>query len=747
MGAFYFMKFVSLILLLFVILFSVHASETHLGSNGVSGLTITPTTSIEPGIFRLQYMERNIGIARSDGFNYSSSFGLTEFLEIGGRLSANTWNRNLFTEDVSGVRDLSASGKLLLNPLFNFNNFPIKTALGVIDYGGAAALYRSNYFVAMYERENWQFNAGYAKSLVGGRYNPLSGNFGSLANQISPWLSVNAEFSGKKTWTGVTLSDETITKYLGASKGSNLYLNLTQQIAGENLNGKNPILSFGIKLPLDNSISPHSKDILLLKNSSANGENNNNKQNQVQSLSDDRNEFKSTAENKKLQTTDQLTSYNDQNKNEMLRELARKFGDQGFESIDIGIKDNTLIVQFSDFIYDHNILDGAGVALGLISQISQVSIKLGLKHYRMVLSKWGTPSVGYSGDLNCLKSWLDDLSCNQSAAAKPQVRYLQSWLDNVDWTILSFRSYKYKPRIKLNPVQNYYVGTEYSVVDYSLGTQMQVAFPLWKGGVLEYGEIFPIKDTKNYGDFQIFNYTKVRHQVEHTLFHQFQRLGGGFSARGTAGQLFTGQVKGIQGEIRWESESGQLESGMTTSYWKDQTGYLTQSIGRPTSGFVKYAPAGKDWTIEFQLGEYWYHDKGDSFLSNHWFGDTMLTLYLRRSVPPEAFWPGDLAANFAGFNISFPLTPRRGMKPDYFQVKGASQYGFSLGTPIGRKDNYIVGSNGIPIYIKALVDAPVMSFLATDVLDHDRANMSYLPYHMERIRYAYLKWVKVTGVE
>ena len=82
------------------------------------------------------------------------------------------------------------------------------------------------------------------------------------------------------------------------------------------------------------------------------------------------------------------------------------------------------------------------------------------------------------------------------------------------------------------------------------------------------------------------------------------------------------------------------------------------------------------------------------------------------------------------------------MKPDFFQVKGPSLYGFSLGTPVGREDNFIVGSNGVPIYIKALVDAPVNSYLATDLLDHDRSNMSYLPFHLDRVRYAYQRWVK-----
>jgi hypothetical protein len=316
-------------------------------------------------------------------------------------------------------------------------------------------------------------------------------------------------------------------------------------------------------------------------------------------------------------------------------------------------------------------------------------------------------------------------------------------LNAANWQISAFRPHRYKPRVKLNPVQNYYVGTEYGVFDYSLGYEAQVAIPLWKGGLIEYSEVSPLKSTGNYADRQIFSFTRVRHGVEHTLVHHMQRLGGGFSVRGTAGQLFTGEFKGYQGELRWESEGGELETGLTSSYWKaSPDAGFTQNIGKPTVSFARYAPKGKDWSLEMDLGEYWYHDKGASVMSNFWFGDTMLSLYVRRSVPPEPFWPGPLGVTFAGFNVSFPLTPRKAMSPDFFQVKGASQYGFNLGTPVGRTDNYIVGSNGVPIYIKALVDAPVVSFLATDVLDHDRMNMSYIPEHLDRIRYAYHRWVK-----
>jgi len=258
------MKYISQYLLVFLISLSVYGFENHVGSNGVTGLTITPTANIDSGVFRLQYMDRNIGIQRSDGFNFSSTFGLADFLEIGGRLSANTWNTNLFTEDTSGVRDLSASAKLQINPLFNLQDFPLKTSLGVIDYGGAAALYRSNYLASTLNVDSWQISAGYSNALTTGAYNPLSGTFASISNQFTSWLNLRAEQSDKKTWAGMSLSDSKLMKYLKAPIGSRVFINFDQQMRGENLNGKRPIMAFGIQLPLDGSINPYTKRDLLI---------------------------------------------------------------------------------------------------------------------------------------------------------------------------------------------------------------------------------------------------------------------------------------------------------------------------------------------------------------------------------------------------------------------------------------------------------------------------------------------------
>jgi hypothetical protein len=82
------------------------------------------------------------------------------------------------------------------------------------------------------------------------------------------------------------------------------------------------------------------------------------------------------------------------------------------------------------------------------------------------------------------------------------------------------------------------------------------------------------------------------------------------------------------------------------------------------------------------------------------------------------------------------------MSAEAFQVKGVNRIGMGLVTPIGRPDNYIVGSNGIPIYIKALVDTPIPALMGSVLFDSDRAHAGYVNAHLERLRFAYRRWVE-----
>ena len=58
------------------------------GTGAYGGLSITPTAQIESGIMTFQVQNRVIGTGRYDGINLTNVFGLSDFLEVGGRIAA-----------------------------------------------------------------------------------------------------------------------------------------------------------------------------------------------------------------------------------------------------------------------------------------------------------------------------------------------------------------------------------------------------------------------------------------------------------------------------------------------------------------------------------------------------------------------------------------------------------------------------------------------------------------------------------
>lgn len=710
------------------------ASNVGIGSGAFSGLSLTPSAQVDPGAMTLQYQNRVIGTGRFDGINLTNVFGLSSFLEVGGRIAANTTTVNLYTGD-GGNRDLSASAKLQINPLIGLEKSPLKIAAGASDFGGAATLFRSYYGVASYQGNAWNASLGYAKAGETNKFlNPLSGTFASGSYSPYPWLQISAESTKENTWASVGFQSKSILNSLGAPQGTSFYVRANTQIRGANIVGGKPWIDVGFRIPLDwtqtkpSSNSDFKLSPYVVPNSPI-SESALTQQAKAQHSAP-------VTDQSQSETKEEITPA------ELLAEYAKSLSERligsGFEGVSVGYVGDMLIVKASDMVYEHSLLDGAGVALGQMAKMVPASIN----QYRYVHSRWGTPAIGFTGDIRCLEDWLGrGHRCDLMDVAKPEFRNLNNWTQQVNWLVENAKDFRFKPRVKLNPVQNYYVATEFSLLDYSVGLNVQPSMLLWDGGSIEASKIYSLKSTQGYDRGEIFNYTRIRDGMNGIMLTHVQKLKDGFSGRLNFGQIGTGFYKGGHAELRWDSLDGQYAAGFNQGYWRADNNWI-QKIGKPSTVYARYSPTVQDWALEVIAGKYWYGDQGLSVVSSHWMGDVKLSLFLRRSVPPERFWPGQYGATFAGLEVSFPLTPRKAMNADTFQVKGSSRMGLSLSTPVGRKDNYIVDPFGVPIYIKALVDSPVAGHLGSVLMDYDRNRPSYVNGHLERLRYAYEKWVK-----
>ena len=719
--------------------FAVTLSAPHyaLAANGTGaygGLSITPTAPIDSGAMTFQFQNRVIGTGRYDGINLTNVFGLSDFLEVGGRIAANTTNVNLYTGD-GGNRDLSASVKIQMNPMLGFASSPVKLSFGASDVGGAATLFRSYYGVATYLGSSWNASAGYAKAGVNNySNNPLNRAFVNGSVILKPWLDLQAESTSHRSWLALSAQNDSLLPSWGTPSGTAIYAKLNTQVRGASQVGGKPWLDVGIRMPLDwtqikraQSASGSAREYANTINIERPAASNPGPAQNIQ--------IKEPKQTEKApQEPPSLAAF--------AQELASRLVQSGLEGVWVGTAGNTLVVKASDMVYEHSLLDGAGVALGQIAQQNSSLLSAQISNYRYVHARWGTPAVGYSGKISCLKSWLArGQDCSIHQAVEPAFRNLKAWSDQVNWLVQNEADYRFKPRLKLNPVQSYYAATEFSLFDYSVGVNMQPSVLLWDGGSLEVSKIYHLHSTKGYNPGEVFSNTRIRDGLSSIMLTHIQKFQEGFSGRINLGQIGTNFYKGGHAELRWDSLDGQFAAGFNQGYWLPDDDKI-QGVGRPASVYARYAPPLRDWSLEMVAGRYWFGDKGLTLASNHWVGDNKVVLFLRRSVPPKQFWPGKRGATFAGIEVSFPLTLRRAMSAESFQIKGSPRLGLSLSTPLGRPDNYIVDPFGMPIYVKALVDSPVAGQLGSVLMDYDRNGPTYVYGHLERLRYAYENWVK-----
>jgi hypothetical protein len=710
-------------------------------ANGVGafgGLSITPSAPIDSGAATFQFQNRVIGTGRYEGINLTNVFGLSDFLEVGGRIAANTTTVNLYTGD-GGNRDLSASVKVQLNPILGYASNPIKVAFGASDVGGAATLFRSYYGVATYLGSSWNVSTGFAKAGVNNfNNNPLNGAFVNGSVILKPWLDLQAESTSKRSWLALSAHNDSLLTSWGAPSGTSIYAKINTQVRGASQVGGKPWLDVGMRMPLDWTQIKRAQSTSEPARENANT-------NYIARPAAGSSGPTQNVQIKEVQQTKHAPE--DQPSLALFaQDLASRLVQSGLEGVWVGTVGNTLVVKASDMAYEHSLLDGAGVALGQIAQHTSehkaLQIPAQIINYRYVHARWGTPAVGYSGKIACLQNWLvRGQACSAQQAAEPAFRNLQMWSEQVNWLVQNEADYRFKLRLKINPVQNYYAATEFSLLDYSVGLNVQPSVLLWEGGTLELSKIYHLHSTKGYNPGEIFNYTRIRDGMNSIMLNHIQKLQDGFSGRINAGQIGTGFYKGGHVELRWDSLDGQFAAGFNQGYWLADNDKI-QKVGRPATVYARYAPSLRDWSLEAVAGRYWYGDKGLTLASNHWMGDNKVSLFLRRSVPPERFWPGKRGATFAGIEVSFPLAPRRAMSAESFQIKGSPRLGLSISTPVGRSDNYIVDPFGMPIYIKALVDSPVSGQLGAVLMDYDRNGPAYVHGHFERLRYAYEKWVK-----
>ena len=677
--------------LMSVVALNAQAFAQGLSPNGYSGIGYIPSaTTLSKGAATIAFDPVVPGAPILNGYNTQVGLGLTDNLELVGRLATNDQKCNMFRAadcPPNTYRDFSSSLKWTL-PLDWLQKNNAALAIGVTDFGGAATFFRSYYAVGSKKIEDFTFSVGHA--LAKSPSSVLDGNFASL--MWSPNNSV--DMSVQKV--GVDTSAHVLIKKTVAEDGSNVWLTLNRSLGDSTISNKSWV-GWGLTLPLDRITK-----VKYSKNSS----------NQI-----------IDSQSKELEKLSPA-------------HLLLSLKERGFYKTKLGVKPNgQLILEVENTAYLWNTLDAAGVVLGVIS--GAYASESSEQEFELIITMRGMRQLSIVGEAKCVGLWL----AKGDACSKMAVRSLaqntsgsdlftgvtQLLSDNdesINWSVDS--KWQIRPEVILSPYLVSAIGTEYGAFDFDLGANINTVLPLWTGAILESNRIEPMGvGTRQFEQGGAFYGSRLKALTNRRLFHQMINL----SSINTQARLSLGTAystwNGKQIETSTQSENGRYKFGYTGGSFKNEN---MMSNNERNYHLLNYRYINNDQqtsVTELTHGKFWAGDKGFSINQRYWYGDTTLNVYFRRTRMGD----GMPLVSFAGLQLAIPFTPRENRSLEHLGFRGISQWTYSLETKVLEKNNIITGGYG---EVPRIGDSLLMTF------NRDRNSTRYYDTNLARMRNAYL---------
>jgi hypothetical protein len=669
------------------------ATAEPLSPNGYSGLGLVPSANtLKGGTAVLAHDPTVPGASINTGYNTQIGFGLMDNLELVGRLATNNQKCNMFRAGAcpaNSYRDFSSSMKWSL-PISWLKEQNAAVALGATDFGGAATYFRSYYVVGTKSFDQFDISLGQAKKGNVGN-SMLVGTLASATWRPTDWANVSLQKVGSNTTAHALLQTPIFTD------GASAWLTFNHRISDAPVMDKSWI-GWGVSMPLDRV--------------------------EKQAISTPLQKAEPQTGNKALA-------------NLKPSELAEALKARGFYNPKIGTKANgDLVLELENTAYLWNILDAAGVALGVVS--SAYSQESKDQKFELVLTMRGIKQLLVKGEAKCVGRWLSkgevcsslsvqslsQRSAGTAFSPESPSQALGGLDESVNWS--SGSAWSFRPEIIVSPTLVTTIGTEYGSFDGDMGANINAVIPLWSGAMIENNRVRPIGvGTKNFEQGGLFYASRIKPVTNRTLLHQLINLPAiNTQARFSTGTAYT-VWDGRQIETSTQTDNGRHKLGFTEGTFKNDA--LTYNNER-SYRLVNYRFANNDQqtsATEITQGKFWAGDKGFSINQRFWHGDITLNIYLRRTRMTES----KPLVSFAGLQFSLPFTPRENKSLEYLGLRGVSQWTYSLETKVLEKDNIITGGYG---EVPKVGDSLVMTF------NRDRNSNRYYDTNLGRIKNAYL---------
>jgi hypothetical protein len=191
---------------------------------------------------------------------------------------------------------------------------------------------------------------------------------------------------------------------------------------------------------------------------------------------------------------------------------------------------------------------------------------------------------------------------------------------------------------------------------------------------------------------------------------------------------------GMLNEAIWSPGDGQHRFRVVQGWNKDSN---TQQKTETYLGAYRYFYSPLDLSLEGVAGRFFSEDKGFSLELKRFWRETAVSLYFKDTKgTDEKTWKA------LGVQFSFPLTPRRDLKPiAKLQLRGSDEWSYAQESTLKNNNaNDPRGSlNYLAPYPLAINPQPAQA-LSRTFYNRDRLSEAYVLQHLERLREAWLKY-------
>lgn len=413
-----------------------------------------------------------------------------------------------------------------------------------------------------------------------------------------------------------------------------------------------------------------------------------------------------TAEYQQTALAQALDNQLAEHKGANLTSLISALKNEGFININVGYRNNKIVVALENRRYNHNQIDGVGVALAMIAakagqdafadmnamvdrrtNAQQATHAKQLpQEIELILLVNDIPMLSVNTEVQCYRDFLaTGNKCNSlnfnTLNAKKDYQATQ-------WIFETINNGFGRSQLILSPTLSHRTATEYGFFDYSLALATNLYTPLWQGAAIDVRYLLPIANSDDYEEGRLWHSSAYENEVDRALFHQAFKLPQNIMSQFSAGYIM-GNYWGAANETQWSSPEGRHNVGVELSKFTPideltNTGYRIKDQQSLLASY-RYSLPEYDWQISLQGGEYMQGDRGFKVTSSHWLGNTRVDASYLSAKPKN----GQGFENFIGLSFSIPLTPWRDMKPGYLQVRGIDQFSYTIQTRVGNNANHI----------------------------------------------------------